>query len=79
MRSMSKKYVHLTTVDEVIDALGGTSVVAKMTRRSLSAVSNWRAEQRINPRCFQMMITALLEKGFTAEGSLWGQDVTEAA
>jgi hypothetical protein len=71
--------IHLTTVDEVIDALGGTSAVARLTHRSLPAVSNWRSERRINPRFYALMIRELTRIGFTAEPSLWGQDALEAA
>jgi hypothetical protein len=32
----------LSTVGQVIEALGGTGSMAKLTRRTASAVSNWR-------------------------------------
>lgn len=37
----------LRTVDDVIDAFGGTTVVAKWLGIRHTAVSNWRAEQAI--------------------------------
>lgn len=62
----------LTTVDEVLDACGGTSASARLTSRKPQHVSNWRAEQRIARDTFLIFQDALAEKKLTAPPSLWG-------
>jgi len=69
----------LKTVDEVIDALGGTAKVAAMVDRSPQAVSNWRADNRIARHFFVLMSAALEQIGFTADPALWGMSVRKKA
>jgi hypothetical protein len=42
----------LNSVDEVVDAVGGTTAAAKLARVGLSAVSNWRANGKIPAEYF---------------------------
>lgn len=62
----------LSTASEVIDALGGTAVVARLTKRSQQSVTNWRANGRIAPGVFLIMREALEQKGLQASPSIWG-------
>ena len=62
----------LTTVDEVIDALDGTSETAKLVGRNSQAVSNWRARKQIPAETFVVLSAELRRRGLTAEASLWG-------
>ena len=62
----------LTSVDAVIDTLGGTGAVARKLGLGPSAVSNWRAKQRINPELYLALQAELAAVGKTAPPSLWG-------
>lgn len=62
----------LSTVDEIIDALGGTAATARLTQRKLQSVSNWRAEKRLPANTFLRMDSELKRLGFQASPSSWG-------
>lgn len=68
----------LTNADQVIDALGGTSAVAALTGRGLSAVSNWRKSGRIATETFLIFDAALKAKSCKASPALWGLPETVA-
>ena len=40
----------LTTTEEIIDALGGTAVVSRMTRRQMAQVARWKRVGKFPPR-----------------------------
>lgn len=62
----------LETVEEVIDALGGSAAVMALTGvRSPQAVSNWRRRKKIPPRHFAQMADALSVKNLAAPRRLW--------
>lgn len=61
----------LTTTAEVIDALGGNPVVAKMTGRNAKAVSAWRSFEAFPPDTFLVLNDALASKKMAAPTSLW--------
>lgn len=63
----------LTTVDEVIEALGGNIAVIVLTGRTPQAISNWRHEGRIAPYLFHLMSSRLAVLGLSADPRLWGQ------
>lgn len=67
----------LSTASEVIDALGGTSATARLTKRKLQSVSNWRAEGRLPANTFLQIGAELKQRGFDAPPSVWG--IAEAA
>jgi len=70
-------YRHLDTVDDVIDAIGGSSAIAQLTGRGRTAVSNWRSWERF-PACLHALMTeALLQRGCVASPALWGQAVKD--
>lgn len=49
----------LTTVDAVIDALGGPTITAARAGVGLSAVSNWKARGRFPAELYLLFSTAL--------------------
>lgn len=64
----------LTTVDQVIDELGGTSATAKLTGQQYDqTVSNWRRRGRMPPELFDLMVGELEKRGCTASPALWKQ------
>lgn len=61
----------LVTTSDVIDALGGTTRVARLTGRKLAAVSNWRDKTSFPPATFLVMQHALRDAGAKAPATLW--------
>lgn len=64
---------HLTTTNEVIDALGGLAIVAEITGRKTGAAWNWQKFETFPADTFLAMTTALAERGHDAPPSLWRQ------
>jgi hypothetical protein len=62
----------LNTTAAVMDALGGNTPVARLTRSRPSAVSNWRGFKTFPSNFYVAMIEALHAIGKTAPDSLWG-------
>lgn len=63
----------LLTAGTVIEALGGTTAVARLTGRSVSQISNMKGAGKFAPALFLVMTTALAANGATAPASLWRQ------
>ncbi|WP_132254704.1 hypothetical protein [Methylobacterium segetis] len=61
----------LTTTSAVIDALGGTAAVARLTSRSMQAVSNWRERGFFSAASYQPISVGLAEKDLRADPRLW--------
>jgi hypothetical protein len=59
------------TATEIIDALGGTSAVADLTGSSATAVSNWRAVNRLPSNTYLVIKDALARLGRAAPDHLW--------
>lgn len=64
---------HLTTVDQVIEALGGMGKLLKLTDANNKQVWFWRHKNQFPAYLFWCMTTALGERGYTAPVSLWHQ------
>lgn len=64
----------LETVDSVIEALGGSMAVVRLTGRSRQAVTNWRAAGAFSSATFLVMTTALAATGRRASPRLWRMD-----
>jgi DNA-binding transcriptional regulator YdaS (Cro superfamily) len=58
------------TVDDVIDALGGTHAAAQLFSVTEAAVSNWRV-RGLPPRRFLTIQKVLASRGIAAPPSLW--------
>lgn len=67
----------LNTVDDVVDALGGTFAVARMTGRSPQAVSNARSKGELPAEWHFVMSEALKGLGLVASPALWRQVASE--
>lgn len=63
----------LTTVDEVIEAMGGGSACASLAGVGRAAVSNWRERGRFPSDLLFLFSGALAEKGKEADPALFGQ------
>jgi hypothetical protein len=63
----------LTTFDQVTDALGGMTALARLTGRKLTAVSNWRCQNggRFPTRTYFVIEQALNARGLSAECRLF--------
>lgn len=70
---MSTTPKHLVTVDQVLDALGGTSAVKDLVdAKYWQQVDNWRSRGRFASHVYLVMTTALQGQGYTADPLLWG-------
>lgn len=68
----------LETVDEVIDAVGGTADAAKIAGVKPPGVSNWRARGRIPADKSMIFAEALRPLGKSASPSVFGIEPAEA-
>lgn len=69
--------IMLDTVDEVVDAVGGTFGAAKLAGVSPSGVSNWRARGRIPADKSMIFAEALKPLGKTANPNVFGIELAE--
>jgi hypothetical protein len=69
----------LQTVDEVIDALGGTVETSRKAGVSPSQVSGWRVTKRLGAKTFLVLSQELDAQGYTAPPELWGIEQPERA
>lgn len=69
----------LPTASAVIDALGGTSAVATLTKKSMQSVTNWRSAGRLPADTFLIISIALKKIDRNAPSSLWGITPAEMA
>jgi len=63
---------HANAANEIIDILGGNSVVADLTESKPNAVSNWRRQGFFPANTFVALRCALADRGIDAPPSLWG-------
>ena len=68
---MQKKLKMIGTVDVVIEILGGTGAVARLTRRTHPAVSNWRRAGAFPSATIYMINGALELTGYAAPPKLF--------
>ena len=61
----------LQTTSEVITALGGTAEVAKLTGRSMQAVSNWRSRGFFTAASYMTITDELARRSMCANPALW--------
>jgi hypothetical protein len=63
--------MNITTVDDVIDALGGTAAIAEMTSALPTAVYNWRAAGKFPTDTYLLIQDELRARGRVAPDHLW--------
>jgi DNA-binding XRE family transcriptional regulator len=64
--------IDLHSVNEVVDALGGTTKSARLLECSLQVVTNWRTTDRIAAKYYLILTNELNHLGYRAPASLWG-------
>lgn len=69
----------LTTIDEVLAALGGDAAVARLTGRGRQSISNWRRRRGFPPVTFLVLREALKKRGWSAPEGLWGMEAEKPA
>jgi|GEM_PF-2225002 len=62
----------LNTVDEVIDAFGGTNKAAEIFGYGASAISNWRAKNRFPPHMHMRVFVEAKSRRINVGPSLIG-------
>lgn len=62
----------LQTVQDVIQALGGTAETARLTGKRSNHVVNWRNDGRFPAATFLLLTDQLRKRGCNAPPSLWG-------
>lgn len=61
----------LKTVDEIVDALGGTVAVARLVNLSKQAVCNWRYRKGIPARNYATIEAALAARRLVADKTVY--------
>lgn len=62
----------LSTVTQVLDALGGVRPVANMFGESYNTVYNWKLRQKFPAKTRDFFAAELASKRFVAPRELWG-------
>lgn len=62
----------ITSVDQMIDALGGTTAAADLAGIDKRVVSNWRARKRVPAEYFLTLSQALADLGKEADPAIFG-------
>lgn len=70
---------NLSTVDQVIAALGGTVATSRIAGVRPSQVSGWKAGNRIGSKSYLVIKQELENRGYTAPAVLWGIDDPNSA
>lgn len=68
----------IRTLDDLIDALGGTAAAASKAGVSPPAVSNWRSRGRVPPEHFLRLSDEVGKLGRRLDPSLFGFSPAEA-
>lgn len=69
---MSDKLQSAETVDDVIRAIGSPADLAALTGRTVQAVSNWKADNKLPSWSYLVLSQHLESIGWQASPSLWG-------
>jgi DNA-binding transcriptional regulator YdaS (Cro superfamily) len=62
----------LKSVEDIIDALGGTAAAANLLGLSRPAISNWKHRRSIPPENFFAISGALAKKRLRADSAVFG-------
>jgi hypothetical protein len=66
-----RKRKQLVSFDDVVDAFGGVSKLARFVQRSPGTVCNWRTRGYFPPKFYWDMTEALKARGCVAPRVLW--------
>jgi hypothetical protein len=69
---MTHQVLMAESVGQVIELLGGPSVMAALTNRTPQAVSNWKTANRFPAWSYLTLSRKLEEVGWQAPPTLWG-------
>lgn len=61
----------LTSVSEIVDALGGTKAACAILGVGQSAIGNWRGANLLPSHTFSVISEELLKRGLSADLGLW--------
>lgn len=64
----------LTSVAEIVKALGGTRAACAILGVGQSAVGNWRGANQLPPHTFPTISQELLKRGLSADLGVWNWD-----
>ena len=62
---------HLRTASEIVVAIGGNSVLAKLTGRKTQHITNWKAQGTLPPATYLVVTDELRRLGYDAPPELW--------
>jgi hypothetical protein len=68
------RHPDVSTMDDLIQAFGGPAVLADRLGIGQSAISMWKARERIPPGWHLMIVAELQRMGLTVDMSLFGFD-----
>lgn len=68
----------ITSIDELLDELGGNSSVGRWLGITPEAVANWRARGNIPPGWHWKLATAVMKRGKTIAPAVFGVDEDDA-
>lgn len=69
----------LSTAGDVIQKLGGPTVVGRMVGRSVQSVVNWRSANKLPADTFLILQAELRDRDLNAPPSIWGIREAEQA
>ena len=61
----------LSTVAEIVEAIGGTKAACLLLGVGQQAVSHWRVKDRLPPHTYPTIQSELMKRGLAADLSLW--------
>jgi len=71
LRYGQQMVMHITNVEDVIDALGGNELVAELTSNTITAIYNWRANGKFPADTYLLIQDELKSRGRNAPNHLW--------
>lgn len=69
----------IVSVEQLVDALGGTSAAAELMAVDKRVVSNWKARGRVPAEYFLSLIGALANLGEEADPAIFGMKASVEA
>jgi hypothetical protein len=69
------KIKKLKDCTRIIEVLGGTAEVSRLTRRQMAQVARWKRWNSFPPQTYLIMTQALAARGYVALPGLWSQEI----